>query len=523
MAGERVEDVSEVLAHHYSTALDLARAAGRREDEGSLESSTLRFLTLAGDRALSLDVARAEQHYAKALELAGPGHELRPEVLARWAEAARQAGRSPEAATALEKAIQEFLRRGERLAAGRTMGTLSSVLVIIGSSRHEEVAATAVDLLESEPPGPDLVAAYARMAGVKLVQGDPRATVAWAERAVALAHGLGVEVPARALGFRGYARCSLGDREGLEDMRMALALATERGEGRDAAVLYNNLAVAVWPIDGPKGVLSVLREGIEFSEHRGITELAVGMAAAALDQLIEAGEWDEALRSAESIALQAEETGDMAALLQARWSQTRLLASRGDGVRAAELAEWLVPAARESGGAEDLIAGLTGAALAHLAVGRSDLAAKLVSEVDAGPHSREGPTYPAFLCEMVRVACAAGDVALAARLIGGVEALFPYHEHALCAAEAILLEARGAHDAAASRHREAAGRWREFGVLPERGFALFGLGRCLLAGGRAGEATDPLRQAAETFARLGAQPTLVEVNALLEKATSLAS
>lgn len=523
VAGERLEDVAEVLAHHYTTALDLARAAGQRQDEESLQSAALRFVALAGDRALGLDVARAEQDYARALDLARAGHELRPEMLAKWADAARQGGRSPEAATALEEAIQELLDRGDRLGAARTMGTLSSVLVIMGSSRHEDVAAAAVDLLESETPGPDLVAAYARMAGVKLVQGDARATVGWAERAMALAADLGVDVPSRTLGFRGFARCSLGDREGLEDMRAALARATDRGEGRDAAVLYNNLAVAVWPIEGPRGVLAVLGEGIEFSERRGITEFALAMAAASLDQLFEAGEWDEALRSAESIARRAEETGDVADLLQARWSQTRLLAARGDGVRAAALADWLVPAARESGGGEDVIAGFTGAALAYQAVGRSDLARELVSEVEAAPHSREGPTFPAFLCEMVRVACVTGDVALAARLIDGVEPVFPYHEHALCAARAILLEARGEPGAAAARYGEAEERWRQFGVVPERAFALMGRGRCLVALGRAVEATESLREAAGICARLGAQPTLAEVTRLLERAMSMTS
>jgi class 3 adenylate cyclase/tetratricopeptide (TPR) repeat protein len=370
VAAERVEDAAEVLAHHYTTALELATAAGQGEEAMDLEAGTLRFLVLAGDRALGLDVARAEHHFARALDLARPGHEDRPDVQAKWAEAARQSGRSPEAATALEEAIQAFLSRGDRLAAARTMATLSSVLLIMGSARQEEVAVAALELLESEPPGPELVAAYARMAGVKVVQGDHRATVAWVERATALAAGLGVEVPARALGFRGYALCSLGDAKGLEDMREALALATERGEARDAAVLYNNLAVAALPIEGPVGVLAVLREGIEFSERRGIRELAVGMTAASIGQLVETGEWDSALDQAESITEQVEASGDVADLLQVRWAQTRLLASRGEAAGAAELADWLAGAARESGGVEDIIAGFAGAALAYASAGQ---------------------------------------------------------------------------------------------------------------------------------------------------------
>ena len=523
VAGERLEDLAEVLAHHYITALGLASAAGRKEEARELEAGTLRFLVLAGDRALGLDVARAEQHYARALELAPPGHRDRPDILAKWAEGARQSGQVSEAARALEEAIETFKARGDVHAAARTMGTLSSVLLVMGSARQEEVALAAVELLQSGAPGADLVAAYSRMAGVKLVQGDPGATVAWADRATALAADLELDVPARTLGFRGYALCSMGHADGIGDMRKALELATERGEGRDAAVLYNNLAVAVWPIEGPVGVLAVLREGIEFSERRGIQELATAMSAASLDQLAEAGDWDRALELAESIAEKAESSGDVADLLQARWTQTRLFASRGEADRAAALADWLVGAARNSGGVEDVIAGFAGAAQAYAAVGQSNLALGLLSEVDAAPYIRESPTYPAFLCEMVRTAIGAGDESLAARLVDGVEPIFTYHQHALCAAGAILEEARQASEEAAASYGEAAERWRSFGVVPERGHALLGHGRCLLALRRADDAIGPLREAQEIFSGLGARPGLAEVNALLQKAASRAS
>jgi class 3 adenylate cyclase/tetratricopeptide (TPR) repeat protein len=520
-AGERVEDLAEVLAYHYIAALELAEAAGQVQEARDLEAPALRFVVLAGDRALGLDVARAGGHYDRALQLAPVGHPERAQVLTGWADAARQGGRFREALRALEEATRDFLARGDRLAAGRSLVTMASVLHAMGDARQEEVAARAVTLLESEPPGPDLVGAYARMSGVKLVLGGSTDVIAWADRAVSLARELGMDVPARALGFRGYARCTLGDAEGLSDMRSALNLAVDRGEGRDAAVLYNNLAVAVWPIEGPKSVRAVHLEGIEFAERRGIKEFAVAMAAASLDQLVDVGEWDSAVDLARSVAREAEETGDVADLLQARWAEARVLAARGRGAEAQRLAEWLVETARASGAVEDLTAGLTVAAAVHSQVGRPELALELLSELGAARQVNESPSYPAFLCEMVRVACAAGDAALGVRLVDLVEPTFPYHEHALTAARAILDEVRGDLEAAAAGYAEAEARWEAFGVVPERGHALLGLGRCALALERPAEAAGALRGAREIFVRLGAKPALAEADRLLERAASL--
>ena len=81
-AGERVEDLADILAHHYVTALELARAAGDDDLALSVVAPAVRNLGLAGDRAWPLDVAAAEHHYARALELAGAGASERPRLLA---------------------------------------------------------------------------------------------------------------------------------------------------------------------------------------------------------------------------------------------------------------------------------------------------------------------------------------------------------------------------------------------------------------------------------------------------------
>ena len=83
-APERVEDLADVLAYHYSTALDLARAAGQTEQAAELEAPALRFLGLAGERALGLDTAAALASFERALTLTPAEHPERAAALARF-------------------------------------------------------------------------------------------------------------------------------------------------------------------------------------------------------------------------------------------------------------------------------------------------------------------------------------------------------------------------------------------------------------------------------------------------------
>lgn len=57
-------------------------------------------------------------------------------------------------------------------------------------------------------------------------------------------------------------------------MEEALAVLLERGAGRDAAILQNNLAIERYPLQGSAGSLADLEQGIEFCEQRGLQESA---------------------------------------------------------------------------------------------------------------------------------------------------------------------------------------------------------------------------------------------------------
>ena len=102
-AGARVEDLAEILAHHYATALELARAAGETGLADAVAGPAVRYLELAGDRARPLDVAAAESLYARALENAARDSARRSALLLEWAKVAIQLGRGAEAVNPLEE------------------------------------------------------------------------------------------------------------------------------------------------------------------------------------------------------------------------------------------------------------------------------------------------------------------------------------------------------------------------------------------------------------------------------------
>jgi len=401
------------------------------------------------------------------------------------------------------------------------MAKLGSVSFKRGDPRWSELAAEAVALLEPLPPGPELVGALTAVAAAETLSGRSESGVRFAERALALAEELGLDRSARALGYRGLARSQLGDPGGLEDMREAIALATEAGQGREVALLHNNLGEALSMFEGPVASLEVLRAGIAFAQARGVAVLVNFTTASTLNPLFDGGELDEALEVAADLAERLENE-DVLALLNVRSAQARVLTLRGQAAQVAGSLDWLESTSRVAGAIDSLI-GLEASALARAGLGQDDRAAALLVETEATPGARENAYYAAFLPAMVRTALAIGDRRLAERLVDGVEPRNPYAEHVLVAANAALAEDRGDIQVASDAYAEAADRWERFGVVPEHAFALLGQGRCLAGLARPTEATHVLRRAREVFDALGAAPALAETDALLQQATALSS
>jgi len=514
-AGARVEDLAEVLAHHYLQALELAQAGSDAEQAEELTAPARHFLTLAGERALGLDTAQAEARLTRALELTPPDHVERPALLAHWADAAFQAGRPREAAEALDEALGSFRSRGETEATAQALQLRSRIALRLGEGRLVALAAEAVALLEREPPGSALVAAYAQLANAHAIAGTYAEAIAAAEQAVTVAETLGLPEPARALGYRGYARALVGDADGLAEMERALPLLVERGAGRDAATLQNNLALARYPLQGPARSLSDFEQAIAFCEQRGLAESAAGLEANCPGLLAELGRPEEALERAGRLAAAAEASGDTRSLIELRSVELATRLARGEREASPARADWLAETAREEGTAEMAVLALVAAAGA-LSDGTPQRAQGLLSVLEQAAGTRETTYFLRQLAAMTRTALALGDAGLAKRFADGLERRYPLDEHALCAARAQLAEHAGDNADAATLYAEAAARWQKFGNVPERAHALLGQGRCLLVG-EPPAAQQPLLEARDLFTGMGYKPALAATEALLEQ------
>jgi class 3 adenylate cyclase/tetratricopeptide (TPR) repeat protein len=521
-APERVEDLADVLAFHYASALELARAAGESEQAAELKAPALHFLSLAGDRALGLDTSAALASFERALALTPPGNPERAAALARVGEATFHAGRLADAMEVLEEAMRSFRMQGDLLSAAHAMGTLANVLFRLGDPRWADLPADAVELLEPLPPGPELVSALTELARAEALRGRGEAAVHHAEQALALANELGLPRPARALGYLGMARCDLGDPGGLDDYRESIDIAIEAGQGREAGLSHANLGEALWVFEGAAASLESMRAGIAYAKDRGLAETVTYITGSVLDPLYGQGAFDQALEVAEGIQ-ERSETADVIALVNAHAARARIHALRGEVAQVAGSLDWLESTARKAGAPEYAVIGLASAALARLALGQSQAAATILAELPSIPGARKIQYYAVYLPTMVRTALGVGDRQLAERLVAGYHSSYPMTAHALATVNAALAEARGDFELAAGGYGEAAEGWRQFGVVPEQAFALLGRGRCLSQLGRTSDASPVLQWAREIFQRLQAAPALAETDELLQQATALSS
>jgi class 3 adenylate cyclase/tetratricopeptide (TPR) repeat protein len=517
-AGERVEDLAEVLAYHTGEALALAHATGDAPLEAEVAPSAARYALLAGERALGLDTGKALALLEQARSLTREDDPDFPFVLMRWAEAARHAGRLRDAVDALERAVSASQARGDILRAGEGLTTLSAIRWRLGEAGHIPAVEQAIALLEPHP-GPELVAALTELASSQMVTGLCEPAISVADRALQLAAELGLPIQGRALGVRGGARIGLGDLDGLADIEQAFELLIEQGNGRAAGILQHNLAVCRSHLEGPAAAIAQFEESQSFCARRGLAEVARGSAANRVAMLVLNGRIDEALEQAVTLAPLLREGGDLLDLIEMRAAEAIALLARG--ADASEAIEEILPIANDAGDPAYQAFVVDASVAALIGSGDRGAAATLLADFASRP-VKSHPEYARPLPGLARSAAELGDQKLIASLVAGVPATLPGQQHALMAVRAIQVEQAGDHAEAASLYADSAARWEQFTNVLEEAYARLGEGRCLTAS--ADPAADQsLRHARHLFSQMGARPYVAECDTLIARASKLSS
>jgi len=498
-AQQRVSDHAEILVHHYEQALELSRAAG--DDRPELRDDLVRFLLLAGDRAMRLDIAAAEGAYRRALELSTHGAE-HAAVLVKLAGALQEQGRLPDAEGAYEEALLALRGTGDDHAAAVAMIGLARALWRRGqTARARQLTREAIPILERQP-GPELLLAYERAAGEDAMGGRPREGLSWAEKGIALADELGVENVVRHLQFRGLARIDLGDAEGLSDMRDALELSLRLGLGIETATSYSNLGESVTAFEGVVPGLELIEASLDFARRCGLKHHEIWIGTSRLWYLYELGKWDELLLEAdEFVRWDREQGGSSQIEIWALIASAAVHTHRGGVDAARRDAATFLPRAREVADPQTLVPALVQAAFASAVGGDIEEAMTLAAEFGRTSRGRTANEV-AGLPTMLRICVAARELSFAQSLVDGAAdaADTALARHLTITGRGILAEAHGQTEEAASLYAEAAAAWGAWGSVPERAYALLGLGRC-------GD-EDAARVAVEIFERLGAKPAL---------------
>jgi predicted ATPase/class 3 adenylate cyclase len=325
---ERAADRSEMLAHHYVSALQLARAAGQTTAE--LEAPARLALRAAGDRSVALNAFEpAIRLYRQALALWPEDDAERPQLLLRYARAffrVREGGEEQ-----LQEALAALSAAGDVAAAAEMEMGLGELDWRAGQRdlafEHFDRAAALVAELERSPSKADVIAGLSRF---HMLADQNDQAIRLGREALAMAEQLGMdETRAAVLNNIGTARVNAGDLGGLEDLERSRELAEEVNVP-EAARAYINLASVTNLLGDIRRGRQFHERGLEVAQRFGIAGGIRWLAAEMIFDRYWAGEWDEALESADAFIAEVEAGSPHYMESAARIARAEMRLARGD-------------------------------------------------------------------------------------------------------------------------------------------------------------------------------------------------
>ena len=373
LAAER----SELLAHHYGRALELASAAG--QDTGDLADRARLALRDAGDRVAGLGAhLTAARYYSKALAIWPDDDPERPDLELRTGSAYCMGEGAGE--ELLSRARDGLLAMGDRERAAEAESHLGLLAYTQGRDRSAHLD-RALALVADLPPSHSKAVVLSRCMMHLLVADRNADAMQVAREGLAMARSLGDrEVEVDALGTIGATRVCLGDPGGVQDLERCIALCEADGSSREIA-WQNNLAFSYALLGDLRRCFTVREAGWAAAEHFGSARSLRWLELERVAEHFWSGRWDQAVRVADSVAPDGEEGAQHFMECLCRLWRGRVRLARGQLAGAREDAGRALALARESGDRLHLDPALAFKARVLLTTDQAAEAGKLLDEL----------------------------------------------------------------------------------------------------------------------------------------------
>ena len=508
------DDIAEVLASHFVTALELEPDAS---DAPELRTHARELLVRAGERAASLGSnAEAARSFAHGAELAEDAAE-EGRLLRLAGNATRAAGDSA-ARSHLERAIELSESAGQAEDAARAAADLG-VLELQDGRLDEGIARmeAALGVLRTEEPDEGVASLAAQLGRLHFFAGHTDRALAPLELALAIAEPLRLtHVVSQALLTYGMVKFRQNEPEhALALTRHGFQLALENDYPDALERAYANLAVC----EDFRGNLveadALARRALELTRRTGDRQsewFALGNVAQSAYAL---GRWDEV----DAIAERWEPDVGRRALGLFETS-AKIARHRGDAAAARRALAFVEPL-RTSSSYQDLGIAADVEYEVLRVEGRPDEALELAS------HHLADDTFRMFeeslTFEVIDAATALGRFELADEMLGRLESRKPGELPVEQAAttrrwRAVVAAATGDDERADASFRAAVAAFREYGFVFLLAATLVEQAEWLASSGRGDEAAPLLTEAKEIFEGLRAAPWLERIVAVESEA-----
>jgi class 3 adenylate cyclase/tetratricopeptide (TPR) repeat protein len=501
LAADRAEDRAEMVAHHYLAALEFARAAD--EPTAALEGSARRALLAAGDRATALNAFRAaERFYGEAAALWPPGDPDRVPVLFRHGRALWL--HKEEGQEVLTEARDGLLKVGD-------VERAAEAEIMIGDLLWHEARRDAAferfdrarDLIEDRPTSPSKAWVLAHVSRFQMLAARTEDAIALGRQALDMAEALGLpSLRATCLNNIGVARVAMGDQDGLRDLEASIAIAEEVNSPWDEARGYLNLASVVGNLGDLRRCRELHERAMEIGHRHGMETTIRFLRGERTLDLYHAGEWEQALKTAEEFIAEVDVGSahymESAARLVRAWirlARDQVDPALADAARA-------VAVAREAKDPQALHPTLGEHARVLLMAGRASEAEAVADELLGIQEAHDDRLIRSlWVLPVATVLVASGRAEEALAVADESRPVTPW-------AEAARAVAKGNLPAAADL-------LARIGALPDEAHVRLEAAERLLAEGRRSDAEAQLSRALAFFGRVGASAYVRRAEALL--------